>query len=423
MSPRRLPSKRRLRLIAFVVAGAVIAAAIVARSLAPAIGGATPRLALALHPGNTAALLADAMTEFGASEGKAGAQTFPALKARLAEALASEPLNGSFYSMLGLIADAEGEKARAAEFMRIAVSLSKRDNVAGAWLMRERFAAGDYAAATEYAGILLRGGYSIFETVTPILTRMLETSDGAAHVESLVLDNPQWRARYIEQMLPFVTDPRTPLRLMMAMKGAGADVSADSLRAYLTFLVNLKFYDLAYQTWLQFLPVAQLEDAGFLFNGRFVHEPSSAPFDWKLTTGVGYTADIAEWPGGGGDKALQVQFGEGRVETLDVVQTTVLRPGPYTLRGRYLGSVLGPRGLQWSMKCRDTWIAVGDGPLVQGAFADWRPFEWSFRIPEKGCVAQELRLTLAARSPSEQFARGTIWFDDLSIRRADTAAQ
>ncbi len=413
---------RRPRLIVFLVVGIVISGAIAARSLAPAIGGATPQLALAVHPGNSAALLADAIAEFSASEGKP-AKNYVSLKARLTQALASEPLNSAFYSMLGLVADAEGDNARASGLMRTAASLSKRDNVAGVWLMRERFAAGDYGAAAQYAGVLLRGGYSISDTVAPVLTRMLETPKGAAHVERLVLDNPAWRAQYIDAMLPFVTDPRTPLSLMMAMKAADAAVSADNVRDYLIFLVNLKFYDLAYNAWLQFLPVAQLENAGFIYNGKFTYPPSEVPFDWRLTQGVGYTADIAEWPGGGGDRALQIQFSEGRVEAMNIAQTIVLRPGQYTLRGRYLGSAIGPRGLNWSIHCRDTWINVGESPPVQGAFADWRSFEWTFRIPDKECVAQDLRLNLAARSPSEQFVRGTIWFDDLGIRRAESASR
>ena len=415
-------ARRPFRLIVFAVAGLLLAGAIITRSLIPAIGGAAPQLALAIQPGNTDALLAYAATEFGATDTSAGqSRSYSSMKSTITAALASEPFNAASFGLLGLVADAEGDKARAGELMRTAVALSRRDSVAGIWLMRERFAAADYAAAVRYATVILRDGYGSFAVVAPVLTRIMETPDGAAHVERLMLENPQWRRWYLELMTPFITDARTPLRLMMALKSADATVPPESVRSYLDVLVNLKLYDLAYYTWLQFLPAADLERAGFLFNGNFSHPPSGIPFDWRFVSGTNYTADIAEWPGGGGDRALSLQFGEGRVEDIDVHQTIMLRAGAYVFRGRYLGSAIGPRGVQWEVRCRDTGTLVGNSPNVQGAFSEWRPFEWMFRIPDKGCPAQDLKLMSAARSASEQFIRGAIWFDDLRIQRADTA--
>ena len=420
LQPKAGVSRHPFRLIAFAAAGLLLAGAIFSRSLIPAIGTVAPQLALAVQPGNADALLAYAAAEFGATDASAGqSHSYSSLKATITASLASEPFNAASFSLLGLVADAEGDKTCAEELMRTAVTLSRRDSVAGIWLMRERFAAGDYAAAVRYAGVILRDGYASFNVVAPVLTRIMETPDGAAHVERLMLDNPQWRQWYLASMTPFITDARTPLRLMMALKAADATVPPESVRAYLDVLVNLKLYDIAYYTWLQFLPTDQLERAGYLFNGNFSHPPSGIPFDWRFVPGTNYTADVAEWPGGGGDRALSLQFGEGRVEAIDVHQTIMLRAGTYVLRGRYLGSAIGPRGVQWEIRCRDTGTLVGHSPNVQGAFSEWRPFEWTFPIPDKGCPAQDLTLMSAARSASEQFIRGAIWFDDLSILRAD----
>ena len=413
-----------LRFFALAGVGVLIGGAIITRSLLPALGTKAPKLAAGVDAGIAEALLAEAATALASSGAEAGRpKSFLALKTRVIAALASEPLNASLFSLLGLIADAEGDEARTGSLMKTAITLSQRDTIAGIWLMRERYAAGDYASACLYAGLLLRGNSAIIDVVAPLLTRMLESVSGAAPAEKLVRKGASWQRQYLLKMLPFVTDPRTPLRLMTALKASGADVSMENIQVYLSFLGDLKLYEPAYTAWLQFLPPAQLETAGFLFNGDFAYKPSGAPFDWRIKSGVNYIAEIAERADGVSDRALSLQFGEGRVESIDVRQTIVLQPGAYVLRGRYVGNLSGPRGLQWTVRCHDIWTPLDRGPLVLGAFADWQQFEWTFSIPDKGCVAQELRLAVAARSPSEQFIRGDIWFDDLSIRRANAAAR
>ena len=54
---------------------------------------------------------------------------------------------------------------------------------------------------------------------------------------------------------------------------------------------------------------------------------------------------------------------------------------------------------------------------------NWRTFDADFEVPADACPAQWLRLELDARVELEKDVNGgTIWFDDLTIRRAGTAA-
>ena len=122
---------------------------------------------------------------------------------------------------------------------------------------------------------------------------------------------------------------------MLSLKDTSSPATADDLRVYLDFLIKHGFYDLAYYTWLQFLPPEQLAEAGHLFNGGFEVVPSGLPFDWVLTKGTGVTMQIAARNDQPGQHALFLNFGPGRVDYHDVTQLIMLAPGSYKFRGKY----------------------------------------------------------------------------------------
>jgi hypothetical protein len=55
--------------------------------------------------------------------------------------------------------------------------------------------------------------------------------------------------------------------------------------------------------------------------------------------------------------------------------------------------------------------------MVTGVTPAWKDFSFSFTVPSDDCRAQYVRLTLDARSASEQLVSGAIWYDELRISR------
>ena len=55
--------------------------------------------------------------------------------------------------------------------------------------------------------------------------------------------------------------------------------------------------------------------------------------------------------------------------------------------------------------------------LLRGDIAQWRDFAVTFTVPATGCRAQHVRLDLDARSASEKMVSGSLWFDDLELKR------
>jgi hypothetical protein len=228
------------------------------------------------------------------------------------------------------------------------------------------------------------------------------------------------RRQFFELLPNFISDARTPLYFFLNLRDTATPPSPPELRGYLDFLIRHTLYELAYYTWLQLLPTEQLGNAGLLFNGGFELAPSGLPFDWVISAGSGVTATIATRPDRDTERALFIEFGHGRVDFQGISQIIMLAPGTYKFQGKYRGDIAGRRGLRWRITCAGTTaIPIGESPMVVGIASPWKEFEFSFSIPKAECRAQYVRLALDARSPSEQFVSGSIWYDELRIVRAE----
>lgn len=414
----------RARALALFALCAVLIWAIARHSLVAYLANDAPEWALTLRPDDPAARIALADRQFNdPNVAKAGAAKIRSEAARLAplvrKALIADPLDARGFRLLGQFADAQDNLDAAEKFMREATRLSLGESVATEWMMRRSFEKKNYAAAAYYADAFLRMRPSLAKYVIPVLGRMAETDKARPYLVSLLKANPPWRLVFFTQIGEGVTDARTPLKLLLDIKDTAAPPAAKEINPYLNFLMQHNFPALAVDVWLQFLPPAELDRVGFLYNGGFELAPSGAPFDWAISTRGGVSATIGPEPERGGS-ALRVEMGPGRTELLDVTQFVVLGPGTYRLKGMMKGALVGPRGLVWSVYCADPLIVVppiGVSPMALGDIPDWRPFDVSFTVPDHACPAQILKLSLASRSTSEELATGAISYDDLTLER------
>jgi tetratricopeptide (TPR) repeat protein len=331
-------------------------------------------------------------------------------------ALMSDPLNASALRILGQLAEADNDDAGAAQFMRAADRLSRHENVAAYWLLRNSAKAGNYKAAIHFADGLLRADPQSDRFVVPVLGQISEDKDGAALLKAVLVSDPPWRGQFISQLPYNVTDARTPLDLLLALRTNPVPPTPAEIGPYIDFLVGHNFYGLAYYTWLQFLPPADLRHAGLLFNGNFEGELSGLPFDWKITAGAGVTVDVVPRPDKSGEHALLVDFQYGRVDYHSVKELVMLAPGTYQFNGEYKGSLVGPRGMIWRVVCANGMVTNGgESPTIIGVTPNWQSVSFTFTVPAKDCPAQYVRLDLDARMASEHLISGSVLFDELQI--------
>ena len=333
--------------------------------------------------------------------------------------LFNDPLNAHAIGLLGELALNDGPPGdRAEQLMRSAAKRSLHESLAVAWLMQKGHERKDDTEALHWADVLLHTRSQAPEVVAPILARIAEGQGDQGALEALVAGITELRPQVFAYLLPHITDARTPLRLFLSLKDSSAPPTKVELRSYLEFLINHHLYEVAYYTWLQFLPPQQLAGIGYLFNGRFDSAPDGQPFDWVIGSGSGVTIEIAKPTGESDNRGLSVEFGEGRVDFPGVKQLLMLAPGAYQFSGKYKGKLKGRRGLEWRVVCAGGGTQpIGISPMIQGGAQAWQDLKFSFIVPATGCRAQYLALEFDARSASEQFVTGTIWYDELSIAR------
>lgn len=99
---------------------------------------------------------------------------------------------------------------------------------------------------------------------------------------------------------------------------------------------------------------------------------------------------------------LALEFGPGRADFAS--QLLMRPPGTYRLTGKYKGTIEGRRGLLWRVTCAGGGndVPLGESSMFVGETSAWAEWALTFTVPEAGCRAQELRLSLAARCASER---------------------
>ena len=331
-------------------------------------------------------------------------------------AIAADPLNADAVGILARLADLDGDEARTAQLMDLTQRLSMRESYAVYWLMQRSVASGDISTALRYANVLLSSRSATMPYVMPTIAQLAEADAHRDHVVALFATGPIWRSTAFSRLNTSIRDARTPLKVMLGLKGSAHPPTPEEVTGYVRFLVNRNFPEIAYSTWLQFQPEGFISKLRPLQNGSFEERLTDIPFDWNIRKGTNASVAIRPRPGAESAKALQIDFRSSRGTFPQVNQHILLGPGQHTLRGIYQGSLISPRGLVWRVAClKGPVLAMTDN--IRGKHPDWRPFSLTFTVPPTGCRSQQVTLDLDARAPSEMMATGTIFFDDLEIVR------
>jgi tetratricopeptide (TPR) repeat protein len=336
----------------------------------------------------------------------------------LLAAVRNNPTDGPAYAAIAKLEEESGKVDDAARAMEAAAQMAPRRIDVQFEAARFWFRQGNIERAMKHLDVVLTFGGSLREQIFPDLLKLAEDPTIRETTYAKLLKHRIiWWPQFFDYAAANATDVET-LRALFKLQAEGPNaVSNDGLRAYLQRLQRESLWIESYLVWLNHLRKDQLNVIGNLFNGGFEEEISNFGFDWIITPASQVVVDTATTYGTTGHKALRVVFRGPRIQFQHVHQYLMLDPGTYSLHGRVRPDNLeSPEGVQWSIYCVGTNEVLSHSERFNGT-DHWQHFAFQFQIPTKGCSVQMLRLELAGRTALDYEAKGTIWFDDLSITR------
>ncbi len=339
-------------------------------------------------------------------------------------ALAASPVQEGALRLMGLSADLRGDAGQARTLMELAGNRSRHDAIAQVWLLDQNIRQGRMIEALSNADALLRTRPEIRKLLLPALSVVAEdTIAKKALVERLAAD-PPWRSWLLSE-LPKAVAPSTGFAVLSGLQVTDRPPRNNEIQPYLVQLIEAGRFELAYLSWLHFLPAGTAKPISYAYNGDFELPPSGLSFDWVIAPITGARTDIVDTGESGRGKAVRVTFANTRVLYRHLSKLMILPPGRYQLSGEAsTDGLVTERGLAWRIYCAEgaNKKPIGESALFKGTVS-WHRFTTGFEVPPTDCRAQWVRLELAARVALEQEIGGEIWFDNLTVERRPQGAQ
>lgn len=343
-----------------------------------------------------------------------------ALYQMVRDALRRDPLNSRGLRLLAQLTEGHAPEEEVAKLMRMAASRNVHESAAVFWLMNHALKNRNFADVVKYADVVLRTQSRLLLHAINALARACDDPQGLEEVSKIVKGNPPWRRQFFGIFPKYVSDARIPLHILIAVKETRTPPLPEDLASYANVLIDNRFYDLAYYTWLQLLPPEHLAKVTAPYNNEFELQPSGVPFDWIIPKSSNVNAGIVPKQNASSGKVLSIEFGLGRIEFAGVQQLVLLPPGAYRFSANFRAQVNGRRGLVWAVTCASG-KELGRSQMMQGTVQAWTPIGFDFRVPDSECPAQQLRLFHDARSASEQLVTGWSHHEHPRITRLDEA--
>jgi len=331
------------------------------------------------------------------------------------QALRANPLDDRALILLGLIAERSGDRKMSDAIVLTAGERSWRNPVTQLALFERDARRGEFAAALTHADALLRIRSEYERLIFPYLTGFAADQRTVRALADLIATNPPWRSLFLRQ-LPTILADESKLREFFAVLEKSANPPTKSeLVNYVKRLVHDENFSDAYRVWLSTLPPPARQNQAHPYNADFSAPLDDMPFNWELRSTTGADVDTIK-PDGSDQKTLRIQFSGARITEIGVGQLMLLAPGRYRFTGEVMtANLVTARGLRWSLSCAGK-------PAVELAQTDlishtvrWTDFAVDFVVPTSGCEAQNLRLELPARIPTERRIEGEAFYRGLLI--------
>ncbi|RYD68444.1 MAG: hypothetical protein EOP58_00505 [Sphingomonadales bacterium] len=321
---RRLDLPAPLIRVVAALLGALLLWFVFQTSFAGAYRASKPELALRVAPSDSQALAemaSAALPRIDDPKLRATART------QALAALRRDTTNVVALRTLGMLADADGDRAKAHRILTRAEKLSRRDVPTQLWLIEYFSQADDVAQTLRHYDLALRTSTGSRDILLPVLTSAASDPTLAAALRTLVAQRPPWWPDYVNMLVS-----NGPVEGAAAVLHGLFDPRDVSERNYLAILLNrlsvASRNDLAWQLYADAKTRGGRKlDPGLIRNGGFEALDELPPFDWTLLEESDIAATRGPRPDGQGN-ALYLSAARDKA---GMVATQMLRltPGSY----------------------------------------------------------------------------------------------
>jgi hypothetical protein len=329
-------------------------------------------------------------------------------------ALLSDPLDSRALSLLGLVAERQGDLARAETLMSLSAARSWRNPESHFWLFAQAIRRGKFEEALAQADGLLRTNRRYSTPIFPVLTLIGTDPAGLAALKGALAANPPWRGSFLGEAVAQGANDRLMTELYQSLIHSSQPPTADEMKPYLNRLTQMARFEEAYQDWRATSLPAETP-VRYLYNGNFEAPLDGLPFNWVFDFISGAEIRITQAPDRGNKHAMRVEFSGARAKLGRVGQLLMLTPGSYDLElAVKVSGLRSERGLVWQISCAESGLMLAETNPVTGT-APWTDLKVKFSVPSSDCRAQWLRLIIPARTASEAEIEGEVWFQNFRI--------
>ena len=325
------------------------------------------------------------------------------------KAFALEPLLVTALRNLALVAEAEGDVAKARTLMRDAASLSRRDFWTQTWLLSDYAKQGDLTNSLAAFDRTLRTSSSGQSRMLPAMFNMLARPDLVEPLTMLLLKRPPWADAFWREAPkhPAGLANAAAIRAELARQGIPGDENQNrALMSALAAAEEFAAADLLFSALAGEPP----EGAQALRNHDFDRTPGFAPFDWTTRFDSSMSTDLVRSEG-----TLRIStFSSG--SGLAASQLLQLDPGIYTLRASLSEwDAADEDALYVRLRC-----AKGGSGLDSGAVRiSQAEFSQQLAFPQSDCRYYWFEIHAA---PQADRRDNTVVIDSISLERAGPRA-
>lgn len=292
-----------------------------------------------------------------------------------------------------------------------------RFKLANYWAKRNNLA----KALPEWDALMIRNPASR-KRLFPVFSQIVNHPETFSFLIPFMNNPPNWWSSFFAY-LTRSNESIEPLKNIYATRTA-SQIPLESIerRSFVNRLIKEKQYTEAYFAWLGGLHPNQLSLSGLVYDGGFEGDTFSTGFDWHFSRATGLKTQTSTTNGVNGAKALRVTLNNKKLRFRHISQRLNLSPGRYTLSGKYrVNRLRASKGLSWRVFCTsDKQTQIAESIEFKGRIP-WNEFETEkFLVPSSGCKTQLLRLEATSPYTHHHSFKGTIWFDDITIKRQQT---